>query len=163
MSRNVLIPIFSIAMLIGASSPALAAGPAVIEVELSDRAADAATGLVLDVEHPGLEVKMAMLKIEATPQVVAAGTVTFKVKNSSGAMIHEMVVARVADPESLPTYDKATGRVDEEAVASLGEVPELEPGMSGSLSLELVPGTYILFCNLPGHYMAGMWSLIDVR
>ena len=27
---------------------------------------------------------------------------------------------------------------------------------------DLKPGRYMLYCNLPGHYMAGMWTLLEV-
>jgi len=33
---------------------------------------------------------------------------------------------------------------------------ELEPGKWGSLTVTLPPGKYLLICNLPGHYGAGM-------
>ena len=29
-------------------------------------------------------------------------------------------------------------------------------------TLTLKPGKYLLYCNLPGHYIAGMWTVIDV-
>ncbi|MDB5563188.1 MAG: hypothetical protein JWN11_2606 [Hyphomicrobiales bacterium] len=163
MSRDIMILILSAAFLILGNGGAFSSGPAVIDVALSDKDASAAMGVGLDMGHPGADMSMASLKIEATPQVVAAGAVTFKVKNISSSMIHEMIVAKLLDSNGLPPYDKATGKVDEAAVASLGEVPELDPGMSGTLSLDLEPGTYVLFCNLPGHYMAGMWSSITVR
>jgi uncharacterized cupredoxin-like copper-binding protein len=53
--------------------------------------------------------------------------------------------------------------VNEDAAGHLGEVSELDPGQSGSLSMKLDPGTYMLFCNVPGHYMAGMWTTITVE
>jgi len=43
-----------------------------------------------------------------------------------------------------------------------GEVPELDPGKSGTLSVSLQPGTYLLLCNQPGHYEAGMWTVFTV-
>jgi len=52
--------------------------------------------------------------------------------------------------------------VIEEASGYLGEISDLDPLASGALTLTLKPGTYILFCNLPGHYMAGMWTLVTV-
>jgi uncharacterized cupredoxin-like copper-binding protein len=162
MTRDVLILILSTVIFIVSSGAAFSA-PAVVDVALSDKGADAAMGVGLNMGNPGADMSMATLKIDAAPQEVMAGPVIFKVKNTSSSMIHEMIVARVVDPKSLPPYDEASGRVDEEGLASLGEVPELDPGMSGSLSLDLEPGTYVLFCNLPGHYMAGMWSLITVR
>jgi uncharacterized cupredoxin-like copper-binding protein len=57
----------------------------------------------------------------------------------------------------------AESRVNEDAAGHLGEVSELDPGQSGSLSMKLDPGTYMLFCNVPGHYMAGMWTTITVE
>ncbi len=41
-------------------------------------------------------------------------------------------------------------------------MPETEPGESGQVTLHLNPGTYILFCNIPGHYAMGMWTLLKV-
>jgi len=44
----------------------------------------------------------------------------------------------------------------------LGEVSELDPGASGELGIDLAKGSYILYCNVPGHYMAGMWTILTV-
>jgi uncharacterized cupredoxin-like copper-binding protein len=46
--------------------------------------------------------------------------------------------------------------VPEEQVKVQGEVADLQPNMSKSLELILAPGAYLLICNLPGHYGAGM-------
>jgi uncharacterized cupredoxin-like copper-binding protein len=54
-------------------------------------------------------------------------------------------------------------KVDEEGSVHLGEVSELDPGKSGTLTVDVKPGKYILYCNITGHYMSGMWTLIDVR
>jgi uncharacterized cupredoxin-like copper-binding protein len=108
------------------------------------------------------DMPMAMLGITAEPGSVKAGRVTFEVTNSSKDMIHEMVVSPVADPSKPLPYDKSLAKVDEDAAGHLGEVSELSPGQSGSLSLSLKPGTYILYCNVPGHYALGMWTLITV-
>ena len=93
---------------------------------------------------------------------VPAGEVTFKAINDSKTMVHEMVVAPVADTARPLPYIKDEERVDEDAAGHLGEVAELEPGQSGALTLTLKPGTYILYCNIPGHYMLGMWTLLTV-
>jgi uncharacterized cupredoxin-like copper-binding protein len=59
-------------------------------------------------------------------------------------------------------YDQATMMVTETALQALGAVNEIDPSRSAALTLTLKPGKYILYCNLPGHYMAGMWTVIDV-
>jgi len=41
-------------------------------------------------------------------------------------------------------------------------VSELEPGQSGSLTIAMKPGKYILFCNIPGHYVMGMWAILEI-
>ena len=60
-------------------------------------------------------------------------------------------------------YVTAQLRVNEEAANYLGEVSDLDPGKSGALTVTLEPGMYILFCNIPGYYASGMWTVITVE
>ena len=46
--------------------------------------------------------------------------------------------------------------------ALVAEVSDLPPGKSGSLNIRLTPGTYLLICNQPNHYKAGMWTKLTV-
>lgn len=93
---------------------------------------------------------------------VPGGDVTFDVHNDSTTNIHEMVVAPIADARSQLPYSEADMAVDEDAAHAIGEVSELDPGASGSVTLHLQPGVYVLFCNVPGHYAMGMWTLLTV-
>ncbi len=93
---------------------------------------------------------------------VAAGEVTFNVTNSSANMIHEMVVVPLAAPGAPLPYDATAMMVDEDAAGAIGEVAELDPGATGTVTLHLDPGTYALICNVPGHYAGGMWTTITV-
>ena len=95
--------------------------------------------------------------------VVPAGDVTFDVLNVSKDTEHEMVVSQLSGPDGVLPYNADSARVDEEAIGSKGEVEELEPGSGGKLTVTLVPGTYALYCNIPGHYAAGMWAVITVK
>lgn len=94
---------------------------------------------------------------------IKAGPVTFAVKNNSEKTIHEMLVLPIRDTSTPLTYLKNDNRLDEDKIKSLGEVSELDPGKSGTLTLNLKPGNYLLACNVPGHYMAGMWAMLTVK
>ena len=51
------------------------------------------------------------------------------------------------------------GKVDEEASGTvIGEIDQtkLQPGQQASDTWDLEPGTYVLFCNITGHYNLGM-------
>lgn len=109
------------------------------------------------------DMHMAMMSIEVDKVSVAAGKVTFDVTNVSKETIHEMLVSPITGPDVTLPFNATENRVDEEASGDLGEVSELEPGKSGSLTLELKPGLYVLFCNIPGHFNAGMWTTIEVK
>jgi uncharacterized cupredoxin-like copper-binding protein len=52
--------------------------------------------------------------------------------------------------------------VDEAAAGTIARMKELRPQTSGSATFNLQPGTYILYCNIAGHYMMGMWTLLKV-
>ena len=90
------------------------------------------------------------------------GIVAFKVTNDSKDTIHEMIVLQLANPGQPLPYDEGTQRVDEEMAGDKGEVSELDPGQSGSLTLNLQAGEYLLICNVAGHYGAGMWTEFTV-
>jgi uncharacterized cupredoxin-like copper-binding protein len=94
---------------------------------------------------------------------VAAGPVTFVVENRSGTLEHEMIVARVAAHDARLPYDATTGEVPEAKIQALGEVPELNPGATGRITLDMKPGEYVLFCNVKAHYGSGMETPLTVR
>jgi uncharacterized cupredoxin-like copper-binding protein len=110
---------------------------------------------------PRYEDSMGVMVSSAT---IPAGEVTFRVANNSADIEHEMVVATLPDMSAGLPYVEDVARVDEEANgANLGEVAELEPGTSGSLTIRLKPGTYALYCNIAGHYASGMWTILTVE
>jgi uncharacterized cupredoxin-like copper-binding protein len=102
------------------------------------------------------------MKMTATPDSVRAGRVRFHATKKSQALVHEVIVLLTpANGAPLP-YDDKEGRVIEKRIKDLGEVSDLPPGKSGSLTVRLVPGNYLLICNQPNHYKAGMWTKLTV-
>jgi uncharacterized cupredoxin-like copper-binding protein len=97
-----------------------------------------------------------MMSIRAVQASVEAGTVTFNVTNWSSSILHELVVVAVDSPNAPLPYDYNTGLVIENQVKVEGETEEMAPQASITLELELQPGSYMLICNLPYHYAAGM-------
>lgn len=141
----------------------------VIKVSLWDKGANAHTmggpgdmmGMAMGPRTKGMP--MAPMGIRVSSQTVPAGEVTFEVTNSSKHMAHEMVISPVKDTKTPLPYDKEGNKVNEDAAGHLGEVAELAPGKKGALKLTLKPGSYILYCNVPGHYAMGMWTLLTVK
>jgi uncharacterized cupredoxin-like copper-binding protein len=97
-----------------------------------------------------------MMSIRADKTSVSAGKVTFDVTNWSRSLVHEMVVVAVDSPDAPLPYDYNTGRVVEDQIKSLGEIEDMAPQASETIKLDLQPGSYLLICNVPYHYAAGM-------
>jgi uncharacterized cupredoxin-like copper-binding protein len=133
-----------------------------VHVSLTDDGTDAALAGGMGMGMSA-DMSKAIMHVTANAASVPAGDVTFEVTNASKTMVHEMLVVKVSDLKAQMPYDAKTDRIDEDKAGSLGEVSELDAGKSGSLTLKLEPGTYVLFCNLRGHFMAGMWTSITVN
>jgi len=114
--------------------------------------------------HVNLRDGDAGMEVDIDRNRAVAGPVSFAVTNKSpNELVHEMLVLKVdSDNPTLP-FDEATGRIPEDKIHALGEVSELEPGEGGALTLNLKAGTYLLFCNKPGHFKSGMRTLFHVQ
>ena len=109
------------------------------------------------------DMSKAIMSIEVDKRQVVRGKVTFDVTNVSKSIIHELIVAPIKDENAAMPYDEKEFKVLEENSTHLGEVSELDPGKKGALTLDLKAGKYLLYCNVPGHYMDGMWTVIEVK
>lgn len=104
-----------------------------------------------------------MMAIRIDHDTVKAGKVIFDVTNWSRKLPHELLVVVVYDPTAALPYDYNQAQVKEEQVKVLGDTSELQPNASHTLELTLAPGSYLLICNVPGHYAAGMATPLLVR
>ena len=77
------------------------------------------------------------MKMIATPNSVRAGQITIYATNELLGLIHEVIVVRPAASGAALPYDANDGRVIEKQINDLGEVSDLPPGKSGSLTVRL--------------------------
>jgi uncharacterized cupredoxin-like copper-binding protein len=127
--------------LAGAATPAQT-----VNVKLQDSGEAAMTGMRVVLDH----------------ETVKAGRVTLVANNESKNLVHEVIVVAVTAPGQTLPYDEKTQKVVESRIRHLGEIADLKPGGGGKLTLNLRPGTYLLICNQPGHYKAGMSATLTV-
>lgn len=121
--------------------------PAVVNVLLQDPT----TGAAIHSMHIALD-----------HESVPAGAVTFRAVNQSKDQVHELIVVRSDPAQKVLPYDEKKAEVVEKRIKHLGEISDLKPGASGSITLNLKPGSYVLICNQPGHYKAGMTTAFSV-
>ena len=117
--------------------PALAAGAQVVNAELTHKP-DGSQGVMLSTAE------------------VKPGMVTFNVKNTSADEDHQLLLVKTdLAPADFP-MEAAGARVEEEKFKGIEKLGDLHPGKTRSTTIKLTAGKYILFCNEPGHFKAGM-------
>ena len=144
-----------------AVAPSLAA--TLVTVKLWDKGANSTMATDLGLENPSPDMSKANMGMTVTRKSAPAGVITFRVTNDSKEMVHELVVVRYPAPGKTMPYSDSDMKVNEDAAGHMGEVSELEPGKGGSVSITMKPGHYLLVCNIPGHYKAGMWAEFTVK
>jgi uncharacterized cupredoxin-like copper-binding protein len=110
----------------------------------------------------GVGVTEVDYSITVDEESAPAGDVTFNIQNDAG-QIHEFVVFKTdLAPDALPLNED--GDVDEEGtgVTHIDEVEDIAGGSSQDLTVNLDAGSYVLICNLPGHYKLGMHTGFSV-
>ena len=89
------------------------------------------------------------------PGTFAPGDITFGIQNE-GPSAHEFVIIRSdLEPGALPVDN---GLIPEDQVDLVDEAEDIAPATNTTLSVDLAVGSYVLVCNLPGHYEAGVYA-----
>jgi uncharacterized cupredoxin-like copper-binding protein len=99
-----------------------------------------------------------------TPSVdtVPAGTVTFNARND-GVVPHNFRLVRTdLAPDALPV-DTETSMVDEGQLEKLARSEDLAAGEVEQIVVDLEPGSYVMFCNIPTHYQVGLYAGLTVE
>jgi len=144
------------------STRVILAGTTLICILLCAVPARAATVVKVSLHDPSGDPALASMHIAVDRDSVPAGKVTFRAVNQSKDQVHELIVVRTDPGQSELPYDQKKQEVVEKRVHHLGEVADLKPGRSGTMTLNLKPGSYLLICNQPGHYKAGMSTSFTV-
>ncbi len=95
------------------------------------------------------------------PAALDSGRVRFELENADDVE-HSFVLLRTDGVAAeLP---ESGSQVDLEAAGEVvANVAGVSPGSSSSVSFDIQPGSYVLVCNTPGHYRAGMYYALDVE
>ncbi|MGH9102660.1 MAG: sulfocyanin-like copper-binding protein [Acidimicrobiales bacterium] len=115
--------------------------------------------------HPTTPVVSIVLRdfhISLSPSTVPAGTVRFRVTNL-GPSTHEFNLVRTPlAPSRLPIATDGIS-VYETGLHFAAALSEVRVGTTAVLSARVRPGHYVIYCNMPGHYLGGMRASLVVR
>lgn len=104
-----------------------------------------------------VSVELGEFTISITPRAVNTGEVTFRIRNG-GAQSHDFLLISTEEPQDALHVEN--GVVVEEDYDILEHVHEIDVGAERSVSSTLEAGTYLIICNVPGHYGAGMHAAL---
>jgi FtsP/CotA-like multicopper oxidase with cupredoxin domain len=93
----------------------------------------------------GVGITLGEMWVKTTTPTAKAGKVTFNVSNT-GATMHQFAIG--ADPLTLEGAEPA-------ASAAIAKGGMLHTGDSETVTADLKPGKYVLYCLMGGHYAAG--------
>jgi hypothetical protein len=99
-----------------------------------------------------LAVRLSEYKIETRGNPTDA--VTRLVVQNTGTVTHDIKLVRTdLAPDALP---KSGADVDESKLDILAKKTDMKRRDKAELDVTLQPGSYVLFCNVSGHYQLGM-------
>lgn len=92
-------------------------------------------------------------EIDLASSTAPVGSVTFNISNE-GPSTHEFVIIKTDDaPDALPTKN---GEVNEDGLNVVDEQEDIAPSTTATITTNLDAGSYVIICNVPGHYQLGM-------
>jgi uncharacterized cupredoxin-like copper-binding protein len=112
-----------------------------------------------EIEATEIEARLTEASITLQSTRAEPGVIRFRIDNV-GTEVHEFEIFAGATPGMvLPVSSNVA---DTTGLRVVDEIENLFPGGQGTLTVDLRPGTYLVICNLPGHYELGMSTTITV-
>jgi len=112
-----------------------------------------------DSDTGGISATEKDFAIDLASSSAPAGSVTFNISNE-GPSTHEFVIVKSDDaPDALPVKDN---EVEEDKLDVVDEAEDIAPSTTGTLTTDLEAGSYVIICNVTGHYEAGMHTAFTV-
>ena len=108
-------------------------------------------------------MNVALKEFFVTPDKTSAnaGAVSFNVTNTGTTAHNFRIIKTELAADQLPV---ANNHVDETKVDIIAKSPtDITAGTSQTVSATLVPGNYVLICNVVGHYKIGMHVAFTVN
>jgi uncharacterized cupredoxin-like copper-binding protein len=111
-----------------------------------------------------VNVRLEDFRVRMDTAVVSAGIVSFRLLGQ-GPTTHEFIVVRTdRPPDKLPLQpDGLTVNEEAPGVELVDEADGLDIDDRQTLDLRLAPGHYVMYCNLEGHYLGGMYAALTVH
>ena len=107
-----------------------------------------------------LAVTMKDYKVELSVDTVKAGTVKIGVRNAGG-MEHSFELIKTDLPFDKLPVDSGAAKAKEDGL--IKQVKTLGVGKVSVVTADLAAGSYVIICNVAGHYQLGMRAALTVR
>jgi len=108
-------------------------------------------------------VELADFQVGLPSATLTTGVKSLDIANS-GRVPHELLVFRTTiDPSAFPKNPDGTVNETAPGMNKVSDGDNIDPGAHQARTLDLSQaGTYVFLCNLPGHFAAGMSTVVKV-
>ena len=122
--------------------------------------------LPLDPTAPVIQVTLDEWSVTSSVSTASAGPITFKTSNE-GSIPHNLEIYRIGVESDIAKFPTRSGVAHPEE-GNGGRIGEIEERLLTALDVVevtylLESGRYALLCNIPGHYVAGMFTELSVK
>jgi len=119
-------------------------------------------------EAAALDVSLVEFSVTVVPDAVPAGPARFTVTNDGDVAHQFLVIATDLAPAALPlTASGFAVDLEQLDVVATAESADGDETMvkeeSVVVETDLVAGSYVLICNVPGHYESGMVATLSAQ